>query len=90
MQNVFESFSAIERSINAALRIWPVGMPRNRHENALRIFWIDSQLRNLLAIVQSQMRPRFAGINRFINAVTDRKIRPMHSFVAADIHNVRI
>ena len=60
------------------------------NKEPVRIFWIDRQLRNLLTIAQPDMRPRFSGVSGFINAVADRKIRPMQSFTAADVDNVRI
>ena len=65
-------------------------MPGHSHEKPVSIFWIDSQLRDLLTVAQSQMRPRLASISRFVNAIPDRKIGPMQSFTAADVNNVRI
>ena len=65
-------------------------MPGHSHEKSVGIFWIDSQLRDLLTVAQSQMRPRFAGIDRFVDSIADRKIRPMQSFTAADVNDVRI
>jgi hypothetical protein len=41
------------------------------HKDAVCIFWIDRQLRDLLTIAQSEMHPRFSGVSRFINAVAD-------------------
>ncbi len=46
-------------------------MASDRNKDAVRIFWIDSQLRNLLTITQSEMRPSLAGVSRFINAIAD-------------------
>ena len=40
------------------------------HKYPVRIFWIDRQLRDLLTITQSEMRPGLAGVSRFINAIT--------------------
>src|SRR5207248_4060942 len=31
-----------------------------------------------------------SDLSRFVNAIPDRKIRPMQSFTAADVNNVRI
>src|SRR6202035_4455723 len=36
------------------------------------------------------MRPRLASIDRFVDSIADRKIRPMQSFATADINDVRI
>ena len=41
------------------------------YKDAVRIFWIDRQLWDLLTIAQSEMGPGLAGISRFVNAVTD-------------------
>ena len=65
-------------------------MPGHGHEKSVGIFWIDSQLRDLLTVAQSQMRPRLACIDRFVDSIADRKIRPMQSFTAADVNDVRI
>ena len=64
-------------------------MPRDRDEKVVRILRIDRDLRDLLAVAQAEMRPGFAGIGRFVNAVADRKIRAMQTFAAADIDDVR-
>src|SRR5260370_39207954 len=36
------------------------------------------------------MRPGFSRISRFVNAVTNRQIRPMQPFAAAHINDLRI
>ena len=41
------------------------------NKDPVRIFRIDRQLRDLLTIAQSEMRPRFSGISRFVNTVAD-------------------
>ena len=71
IQNAFEIFPAIERSIKAAFFVRSVGMTGHRDENALCIFWIDSELRDLLTVAQTEMRPRLSGIDRFVNPVAD-------------------
>src|SRR5205823_6016074 len=49
-----------------------------------------SQVRDLLTVAQSQMGPRLAGIDRFVNSIADRKVRPMQSFTAAGVNDIRI
>src|SRR5581483_8568092 len=61
-KELFECFAAIERAINTAFFVRPVGVTRHGHENAIRIFWIDSDLRDLLTVPQSQMCPCLAGV----------------------------
>src|SRR4029077_3350254 len=63
IQNFFERFAAIERSINAAFFVGPVRMTGYGHKDAIRIFWIDSQLRDLLTVAQSEMRPRLTCVS---------------------------
>jgi len=65
-------------------------MTSDSNEESIRISRIDRELRHLLSIAQSQMRPGFSRVRRFVNAITDRKIRPMQPFAAADVNNLRI
>ena len=71
IQHLFERLATIDGSINTAFFVRPVRMTGYGYKDAVRIFWIDRQLRDLLTFAQSEMRPRFAGISRFINAITD-------------------
>ena len=71
IKHFFKRFAAVERSINAAFFVRPIWMTGYGNKNSVRIFWIDSQLRDLLTVGQSQMLPRCSGISRFINAVAD-------------------
>ena len=64
-------FAAIDGSINTALFVRPVRMARYGHNDAIGIFRIDRQLRDLLTITQSEMRPRLSSISGFINTITD-------------------
>ena len=90
VKHLLECFTAIERSKHTALLVRPVWMPSHGHEKPVGIFRVDSELRDLLTVAQSQMRPRLASISRFVNAIPDRKIRAMQSFTAADVNDVRI
>jgi hypothetical protein len=71
VQHLFECFAAIDRSINTAFFVRPVRMTGYGNKDPVRIFWIDRQLRDLLPVKQSEMRPRFSSVSRFINAITD-------------------
>ena len=71
VQHLFKCFAAINGTINAALFVRPIRMTGYGHKDAIRIFWIHSQLRDLLSITQSEMRPRLSGIGGFINSVAD-------------------
>ena len=65
-------------------------MTGDSNEESIRISRIDRDLRNLLSIAQSQMRPGFSRVGRFVNAVADGKIGSMQTFAAADINDIRI
>src|SRR5882672_11308979 len=65
-------------------------MAESGDEQAIRVFRIDGDLWNLLRVAQAEMRPRRAGIRRFVDAVADREVRPRQSLAAADINNVGI
>ena len=45
---------------------------------------------NLLAVAEAEMRPRFAGVNGFVDAVASGKIGPLKPFAAADVNDVGI
>src|SRR5207248_8983152 len=77
-------------SEHTALLVRPVRMPGHGHEKSVGILWIHSQLRDLLTVAQSQMGPRLASIDRFVNSIADRKVRPMQSFTAAGVNDIRI
>ena len=65
-------------------------MPGHRDEESIGIARIDRDLRDLLAVAQAEMRPGFARVGRFVDAVADGQIGPMQAFAAADIDDVRI
>jgi len=65
-------------------------MPRHCGKDLVGIARIDGELRNLLAVAQAKVRPGLARIGRFVNTITDRKIRPMQPLTAADINYVWI
>ena len=65
-------------------------MSQHRHENAIRIVGVHQDPRYLLAVAQSQVLPRLSSVRRFVNSVADRKVRPLQSFAASHINDVRI
>jgi hypothetical protein len=63
-------------------------MAEHGGEHFVRIARINGQRRNLLSVDQAEMRPGFAGVGRFINAVAHREVGAMQSLAAAHINNV--
>ena len=59
-------------------------------ENSIGIPRINRELRDLLSIAQTEMRPGFSRVDRFVDTVTERKIGAMQTFAAADVDHVRI
>src|SRR2546421_2797186 len=59
-------------------------------QDVIGIARIDCDLRNLLPIAQPEMRPGLPRIDRFVDAVSYRKVRTLQSFTAANINNIRI
>src|SRR5258708_38108253 len=65
-------------------------MSGDRDKQFVRVARINGNLRNLLAIAQSEMRPSFSRISGLVNAIANGEIGPLQSFTAADINNVWI
>ena len=65
-------------------------MPGDGDEQPISIARVDRELRDLLPITQSQMRPRFSRVSRFVDAVANGQIRTVQTFAAANVNHVRI
>jgi len=59
-------------------------------EEPVGVARIDRELRNLLAVAQTEVRPGFARVSRLVDAVSDRQVWSMQTFAAADVDDVRI
>ena len=88
--NSLPGLTAVGRAIDSALFAGSVRMAEHGGENAIRVARIDGERGNLLSIAQAEMRPGFAGVGGFVDAVADREIGAMQSFAAADINDVGI
>src|SRR5450759_3856459 len=86
VKNFFKSFSAISGTINSTFFIGPIRMTQYGHKNPVGVFWINSDLRDLLSVLQAKVHPGFSGIGRFVNAITGRKIGTMKPFSASHIN----
>ena len=65
-------------------------MAEHGDEETVRILRVDDDLRNLLAVAKTEVRPGLARVGRFVDAVAGRQIRPLQPFPAADVNDVRI
>src|SRR5215831_3511677 len=65
-------------------------MSERGDKQPIRILGIDKDGRDLQRVAQSEVRPRFAAIERFVNAVADGKVGALQSLAAAYVNNVGI
>src|SRR5262245_55892783 len=65
-------------------------MPRYSGKNLIGIARVNSQLRNLLAVAQAEVRPSLAGVSGFVDAVADGEVGAMQPLAATDINNVGV
>ena len=89
-QDLLERAAAVGGSIHAALVVRPVRVSEHRYEQPIRVVRIDDDVRDLLTIAQAEVRPGLAGVDRFVDAVTYRQVRPREPFAAADVDDVWI
>ena len=59
-------------------------------KSAIGIVRVDDDLRDLLAIAQSEVPPGLAGVGGFVDAVAHGEIGALKAFAAADVDDVRI
>src|ERR1700730_7420919 len=81
-------FSAIGRSKNSALRIRSKRMTESGDQNNVGISWIDNQRPDLPRIFQTDVFPRFPGIDRFVNTDPVGGISANRPFARASVHDV--
>src|SRR5690349_10986686 len=65
-------------------------MTGNGDQNHVSVARIDGNLRNLLAVAQTKMRPGLSRVGGFVNAVAYGQIGTLQSFATADIDDVWI
>src|SRR5207248_3053692 len=75
---------------DSALRIRTVRMSEDCDEEAIRIARIDDDRGDLLAVVEAEVLPRFAGVGGFVDAVAGGEIGTLQTFAAANVDDVRI
>ena len=89
-EHLLEGPAAVGGAVHAAFRVGAVRMAEDGDEQAVGIPRVDGDLRNLLAVAQSQVSPGLAGVGRFVDAVSGGKIRPLQAFAAAHVDDIRI
>src|SRR6185503_14585490 len=77
IENFLKRLASIGRTKNPALFIWTIRMTGDRHQQAVRIAWIDRDLRNLLAVAQAEMCPRVTCVGRLVDTIAYGKIRTL-------------
>src|SRR6267143_169274 len=59
-------------------------MTERGNKDAIRIGRVDDDGANLPRLAQAEMLPGFAGVDRFVDPVADREVRPLHDAGGAD------
>src|SRR5258708_19725718 len=88
VKNFFESFTAVSGAKDAALFVRAVGMAGHRHQYAIRIARVDCDLRNLLPVAQTEMRPGHSRISRFVYPVANRKFGTLQPSPPPHLNNI--
>ena len=65
-------------------------MPLRRHKQAIGIFRVHNDRRDLLRVPQSQMLPAPPRVDRLVNPIPNGKIWPPQALSTANINRVRI
>src|SRR6266542_68760 len=65
-------------------------MAQQRDENPTRIARIYCNGANLLPVSYSQVLPRLPAVNRFVNTIARREVRPLQSFATPNIDSFGI
>ena len=90
VEHLLERLAAVERPEDAALLVGPVRVAERRDEQAVGIARIDGDARDLLRVVEAELRPCAAGVGGLVDAVTRRQVGPVQAFAAPDVDDVRI
>src|SRR5205823_1324435 len=90
VEHFLECVAAVQRSEYAALFVWSIRMTSNSYEHIIGMARVDSDLRNLLPVAQSKMRPCLTRVRRFVNTVADRQVRSLQPFPTANVDDTRI
>ena len=69
VQNPFPRFAAVCRSVDAALRVRRIEMTDCRHEDDVRVLRIHGDAADVVGVVESDVRPGNARIDRLVHAV---------------------
>ncbi len=90
VQHALKIPAAICRAIDPALLVGPVRMSQHGHEQAVGVSRIHVYRRDLLAVAQTEMRPRIAAVARPVHAIARREVGALQSLAASDVEHLRI
>jgi hypothetical protein len=65
-------------------------MSHRGHEHDVRIRWVDDDAADLLNVGKADMLPGAPAVRRLEDSVPDAEVRPVQSFPAADVDDVRV
>src|ERR1700732_921384 len=90
VERFLPGLAAVDGGKDSASFVWPIGMAKHGSEQVIWIARIDGQSRDLLAVAQTEVSPRFSGIYGFVNSVTYRKVGALQAFAAGGVNNIWI
>ena len=90
VEHLLERARPVGRSEDPAFFVRPVRMSEHRHEQPIRIFRIDRDLRNLLSVTQAEVCPCSPGVRGFVDAIAGREVGTLQPFTAAGVDDVRV
>src|SRR5271157_610248 len=90
IEHLLPVLTAIRGAEDAALGIRPIGMPQDRHEDAIGIVRIHQNGRYLLAVAQAEVAPGLAGVGGLVHAIAHRKVGSLQAFAATHIDDVGV
>ena len=65
-------------------------MTEDSHEDPVRVYRIDDDLRYLLAVAQSQVHPRLSAVGGLVDPIAGGKVGALQPFTGADVDDARI
>src|SRR5215469_11519520 len=90
IKNLLPGLAAIERAEDAPLRVGSIGMAECRDKRDIRIRWIDDDFANGSRIVQTDVLPRLAAVERLVHAVAVRDVSANAGLAGSDVKHVMI
>src|SRR6202166_939101 len=90
IEHLLPTFAAIGSTENSAFRVRPIGMAQCRYKNNVWIIGIDDDFADGAAIVQTNIFPGLACVQRFVDAVALGNIAAQTGLPGSNVNDVVI